>query len=203
MVTRMHPASKRTSGYRLLPTSSFYGHHKITSRANGQALLDSLSDQRIVQLLSLPPFSLLSLSLFHLFHSNLLFLLFSLHVDFLHITMSSGKGFHERDQRYMTISFSPFAGGSVSFLFATPFSFLPCSTSSSSLFFSFSCSCSAPSSWCRCARFFFFFFCSFSVTVTPASRYASSQNRPKRPIPFQDDELRCIIDAERMKERCY
>lgn len=35
---------------------------------------------------------------------------------------------------------------------------------------------------CRChccARFFFFFFfCSFSVTVTPASRYASSLNRP-------------------------
>lgn len=30
----------------------------------------------------------------------------------------------------------------------------------------------------RCTRFFFFFFCSFSVTVTPASRYASSLNRP-------------------------
>lgn len=30
----------------------------------------------------------------------------------------------------------------------------------------------------RCSRFFFFFFCSFSVTVTPASRYASSLNRP-------------------------
>lgn len=143
MVARMHPASKRTSGYRLLPTivstAIIKSHRAQTARLS-----------QIRELSSFFFFSSPSLSLSSTCFTRTYFFSSSPYtsVDFLHITMSSGKGFHERDQRYTsndllcTVPFSPFTGGPVSFLFATPFSFLPCSTSSSS-----SCSCSAPSSW--------------------------------------------------------
>lgn len=91
------------------------------------------------------------------------------------------------------------------------FSFLPCSTSSSFAFpSSFSsasspvpaslhlveCYCSSPLLLLWCSLLLLFFY-TLSVTVTPASRYASSLNRPsertnertQRPIPFHGRAL--------------
>lgn len=98
---------------------------------------------------------------------------------------------------YVRFPSLPFAGGPVSFLFATPFSFLPCSTSSSCLFSSSSsCSCSAPSSWVPLPSLrpllllllLLLLFrngdAGFPLRVQP-----EPSERTKRPIPFHDDGL--------------